>query len=64
MKYERNERVYISGCVYYGDTGYRVACNGTIIEDYGDMYLICLDEIDGDINTNVLVEQKYIHEIT
>jgi hypothetical protein len=59
--YNEGDRVYVSGAVYYGDTAYRVACNGTVVEDRGDgLVQIILDEVDGDWNVDLFVLDKDI----
>lgn len=55
--------VSVSGEVFYGDSTYRVDCNGIIIERGSEMSLVNLDNIDGDNKVNVLVKNKYIYEL-
>lgn len=54
------DKVYITGEVNYGDQWYRVASSGVIIKSYVTRALVCIDEIDGDRNANVLVHKSMI----
>lgn len=61
MKLREGQVINVSGPVKYGETYYRVSCQGVVVKDYGNGWVLAtLAVIDGDYNVTVTVNKKVI----